>query len=179
MSKTHKEKKNDWHKLFMKTALLHAEKSDDDSMGVGCVIVGPNNEIRSTGYNGLVRGAEYTDKKRERPAKYSHTEHAERNAIYNAARVGTPLDGCSAYIVCTDKEKGGPVPCNDCTRALIQSGITKIYGVNVDLPKNEEENKKRVWVKTIGISLEMLEEAGVELILLDPNTFEETDAKLV
>ena len=63
------------------------------------MIVGPDRVIRSTGFNGLVRGVDDdVALRRERPAKYSWTEHAERNAIYNAARLGISILGCASYI---------------------------------------------------------------------------------
>jgi len=138
-------------------------------MGVGCVIVGPNHEIRSTGYNGLPRGVEYTPSRRERPAKYAWTEHAERNAIYNAARVGTPLEGCRAYVICTDLERGGRTPCADCTRAFIQSGITEI----VEFYTAVAEGDDRPWVKSLAVVEPMLREAGVKLTYIDSETYEE------
>jgi dCMP deaminase len=44
-------------------------------------------------------------------------EHSERNAIYAAARIGTPLDGCTMY--------GLGLPCMDCGRAIIQIGVVE------------------------------------------------------
>lgn len=156
-----------WHRYLMEMALLSARKSSDDSMGVGCVIVGPDNEVRATGYNGLPRGVEYTPERRGRPAKYAWTEHAERNAIYNAARVGTPLLGCTAYIACTDLVRGGCVPCAECCRALIQTGIREIVEFYVGRP----DSAGRPWAAALDDSLAMLDEAGVVLTLLDPQTF--------
>jgi dCMP deaminase len=99
--------------------------SKDRSRAVGCVIVGPNNEIRSTGFNGFPRGVDdSSDYRHHRPMKYKWTEHAERNAIYNAARVGTPLQGCRLYIPW--------FPCMDCARAIVQSGITELICMEPD-----------------------------------------------
>ena len=161
------DKQSTWHKYFMDMAMLAANKSGDDSLGVGCVIVGPNNEVRSTGYNGLPRGLEYTPERRERPAKYAWTEHAERNAIYNAARVGVPLEGCRAYIVCTDLKRGGRTPCVDCTRALIQSGIVEIIEFDTGLA----EGPGRTWVESLKVVEPMLQEAGVQITHLSPETY--------
>lgn len=62
--------------------------SKDTSAKKGRIIVGPDRLIRSTGYNGFVRGLDDDVAERnERPAKYIWTEHAERNAVYNAARL--------------------------------------------------------------------------------------------
>lgn len=101
----------------MNMAKLVATKSKDPSTKCGCVIVGMDHEVRSTGFNGFPRGVEEEDfpSRWERPEKYKWVEHAERNAIYNAARNGVSLNGCSAFIT-------GP-PCSDCAKGLIQAGI--------------------------------------------------------
>jgi dCMP deaminase len=54
----------------------------------------------------------------ERPAKYLWMEHAERNAICNAARTGTATEGCTVYVEI--------MPCMDCARALVQAGICEV-----------------------------------------------------
>ncbi len=108
---------NNWDHRFMELARHIGQWSKDRSFGVGCVIVGPDREIRSTGYNGFPREVDdNVEERHERPAKYAWTEHAERNAIYNAARMGTALKGCTMYVPW--------YPCMDCARAIIQSGIS-------------------------------------------------------
>lgn len=154
------EKQIEWDLHFLAMAKLIAKKSKDNSLGVGCVIVGPDKEVRSTGYNGLPRHVEYNDARRERPEKYLWTEHGERNAIYNAARVGIPLNGCSAYIACTDLERGGNAPCVDCARGLIQAGIVEIVEYNTGNPSQEKDRK---WAESTVKSIEMLAEAGIVL----------------
>ena len=78
---------NTWDQYFMTMAYLAATKSKDKSTTVGAVVVGPDNEIRTTGYNSFVRGFNEEPRHHERPLKYEVTEHAERNAIYNAAPI--------------------------------------------------------------------------------------------
>ena len=88
----------DWDQRFMELALHVATWSKDRSTKVGCVIVGQYNEIKAVGYNGFVRGSDDSvDARHERPAKYDWTEHAERNAIYQAARCGVSLNGAKMY----------------------------------------------------------------------------------
>ena len=73
-----------WNKYFMSIAALVSMKSKDQKTHHGAVIVGPNNEIRSTGYNSFVRRLkDDVPERQERPEKYHWFEHAERNAIYN------------------------------------------------------------------------------------------------
>ena len=92
--------------------------SKDPKTKVGCVIVGSKNkELRSIGYNGLVRG--FDDSKTEyyqKPLKNSFVEHAETNAVFNAARIGVSLEGC--FLFCTH------FMCQSCSRSIIQSGMS-------------------------------------------------------
>jgi dCMP deaminase len=115
----------DWDSRFMRLSREIANWSKDHSRKVGCVIVGPKNEIRSVGYNGFPRGVDDTKRYRhERPMKYKWTEHAERNAIYNAARIGASLEGCRMYLPW--------YPCMDCARAIVQSGINELICIRPD-----------------------------------------------
>jgi dCMP deaminase len=108
-----------WDEYFFSMLEMIASKSKDPTTKVGCIVVGPNNEIRTTGFNSFPRGLnDDVPERLERPEKYKWIEHAERNAIYNAARMGTGLDGCIIYITA--------LPCVDCCRAIIQSGIKEI-----------------------------------------------------
>jgi len=150
-----------WDLYFLKLAELVATKSRDESLKVGCVIVGPDNEIRSTGYNGFCRGCTYTYARMDRPAKNDWTEHAERNAIYHAARMGTPLKGCTAYVACNAEIKRGNVPCLECSRAFIQAGIVTIVQWNVPSVQMKEENG--TWRDKLKTSLSMLHEVGMRL----------------
>ena len=116
----------DWDARFMGLARFVGSWSKDRSTKVGCVIVGPSNELRAVGYNGFVRGMDDDDDdKHLRPAKYSWTEHAERNAIYHAAMTGVALNGCRIYLPW--------FPCMDCARAIVQSGIRELIAVKPDL----------------------------------------------
>src|SRR3972149_4666305 len=104
-----------WPEFFFALAALAAKKSKDRSTKIGAVVVGPDNEVRSLGYNGFPRGInDDVEERHRRPAKYLWSEHAERNAIYNAVRAGICLRGCTMYV--------HSHPCVDCARAIIQSG---------------------------------------------------------
>ena len=119
-----------WDELFILQATVIAQKSKDPSTKVGCVIVGDGNAVLSMGFNGFPRGINESEKQRwERPEKYNWVEHAERNAIYNAARNGINLNGARLYL--NWEPKG---ICADCTRALIQVGIKEIIGPNKPFP---------------------------------------------
>jgi len=111
-----------WMRRFIGLCDHIADWSEDRDFQVGCVIVDPEgHQVRTTGYNGLPRGVSAQDDTRFDRAsgeKFFWIEHAERNAIYNAARTGVSLVGCTAYV--------NRFPCADCGRALIQSGIARV-----------------------------------------------------
>lgn len=144
-----------WDQRFLRMALQQADWSKDPSTQVGCVIVGPDGEIRSTGYNGLPRGCNDDDPNRLiRPQKYLYWEHAERNAIFNAARVGIPLKGCTLYVTSKPAKFGA---CANCARAIIQSGITRV----VQEPWKEAGGAVARWSDDTKAGMEMLTEAGI------------------
>lgn len=143
-------------RYFMDLALLVSSRSKDRSTQVGCVIVGPDNEIRSTGYNSFPRGIDdNVEARHERPEKYFWTEHSERNAIYNAARVGTPLKGCRIYVPW--------LPCMDCARAIVQSGIIEI----VTEPLAPDDGRNERWSEHHKRTEVLLREAGVAVRFLE------------
>lgn len=143
---------------FMVMSRAAASLSKDRSTKLGAVILGPGFEIRAMGYNGFPRGVhDGIDSRHERPIKYKYTEHAERNAIYNAARVGTPLDGCRILLE-------SPIGiCCDCARAIINTGIIQV----VILRGADEDFERQLrWEDNDPIVVEMFNEAGVEVIEL-------------
>src|SRR6185295_4715100 len=79
-----------WDQYYLDICKVVASRSKDPNTQIGCVIIGPNHEIRSTGYNSFPRGIrDDVPERLVRPTKYLWIEHAERNAICNAARAGT------------------------------------------------------------------------------------------
>jgi dCMP deaminase len=142
-----------WEQYFRSIANQVRLKSKDENTQIGAVIVGSDNEIVSTGYNSFPRGIDdNVDSRQERPEKYFWFEHAERNALYNAARIGVSTKGCTMYLTCG-------IPCADCARGIINSGISKIVCEN-HLTFGESTQK---WYEHAKRSLIMFEEAGVEV----------------
>lgn len=137
-----------WEEYFFDLCRAVQTRSHDPDKQVGCVIVGPNHEIRSTGYNGLCRGIEARPTRLVKPIKYNWIEHAERNAIYNAAYSGTSLAGCTIYIPW--------FPCVDCARAIIQAGIARMVCTHPDFQHHK-------WGSSHATATVMLEEAGVTI----------------
>lgn len=112
-----------WDEYFMGIALLSAKRSKDPNTQVGACIVDKNNKIMSVGYNGFPIGCSDDDfpwarEGDEYETKYPYVCHAELNAILNHSG-GASLSGCKIYV---------PLfPCNECAKAIIQSGIKKVY----------------------------------------------------
>jgi len=106
-------------KFFISLCWLLASQSQDEKTKLGAVIVGPDGDIKSTGWNGFPRGIDDSILARqERPEKYYWFVHAEHNAILNAGRNGVKLKGTTLYC--------SAFPCHNCAQAIIQSGIIKV-----------------------------------------------------
>ena len=109
-----------WDSYFMGIAKLVRERSEDPCCKVGACIV-KDNKIISTGYNGMPSRSEHgiypwtkgdTDPTKN---KYFYVVHAELNAILNSEK---SLKGATLYVT--------KFPCNECAKAIIQSGISKV-----------------------------------------------------
>lgn len=141
-----------WQEYFLNIAEAVKIKSKDQRTQIGAVIVGKDNEIVSTGFNSFPRGInDNVEERQQRPEKYYWFEHAERNALYNAARIGVSTKGTTMYLTCG-------IPCTDCAKGIISSGVSTIYCKTEDTTKNREH-----WDEHAKRSLVMFEEAGVEI----------------
>ena len=110
-----------WDEYFMGVAKLAAMRSKDPNSQVGCCIVSTDNKILSIGYNGFPRGCSDDEFPWDREGapldtKYIYVTHSELNAILNFR--GGSLEGSRIYVTL--------FPCNECTKAIIQSGISEI-----------------------------------------------------
>jgi dCMP deaminase len=141
-----------WTEYFLNIAEQVKLKSKDKSTQIGAVIVGVDNEVLSTGYNSFPRGLDDTKEERqERPEKYFWFEHAERNAIYNAARIGVSLKNSTIYLT-------SGLPCMDCARGIVNSGIKVVWCKTECTTKNKEK-----WVESQMKSQQLLNECGVQV----------------
>lgn len=134
-------------------AIVH---STDPSTQNGAVIVdGLYRKLLSQGANHFPEHVTESLDRWERPIKYSYVEHAERNAIYAAAKIGVGLDGMTMYCPWA--------ACADCARAIIQSGIRRLVTHKIMADATPDH-----WKSSIVIATRMLQEAGVihdELII--------------
>ena len=140
-----------WDEYFMGLAHLSALRSKDPHTQVGAAIVDENHRGVSVGYNGFPSGVSDDEFPWSREggvldSKYAFVVHAELNAILNAPR---PVRGCTIYV--------SLFPCNECAKAIIQSGIKKII----------YESDKYNGVDTNIASKRMLKAAGVQLVRLN------------
>lgn len=111
-----------WDRRFLMLAEHIAKWSKDPSTQVGAVVVGPDREIRATGYNGFPRGVRDDDRLEDRDEKYPIICHAEENAIMNAARIGVSLKGCTLYATMPS--------CPRCARGIVQVGVVRVVTWN-------------------------------------------------
>lgn len=140
-----------WDEYFMGVSLLAAQRSKDPNTQVGACIVDQNNVIISTGYNGFPKGCSddtFPWARTGEDTKYPYVVHAELNAILNSG--GKSLRGASLYV--------SLFPCNECTKAIIQSGIREIVYLS----------DKYADTKSTLASKAMLRAAGVEIRQLQP-----------
>lgn len=140
-----------WDEYFMGLAHLSALRSKDPNTQVGAAIVDENHRVVSVGYNGFPQGVSDQEFPWAREGgtletKYAFVVHAELNAILNSPR---SVRGCAIYV--------SLFPCNECAKAIIQSGIKKIV----------YESDKYNGVDTNIASKRMLKAAGVELVRID------------
>ena len=144
-----KKRENDisWDEYFMGVALLSARRSKDPNTQVGACIVNDKNKIVGAGYNGLPIGCDDNDFPWEKQGsfletKYPYICHAELNAILN--NIGMDLHGCKIYTAL--------FPCNECTKAIIQSGINEVIYLS----------DKYDGTETSIASKKMLDKAGIQ-----------------
>lgn len=142
---------NEWQKYLIGFA-EHASTKSKDTTKVGAVLVGPNKEVRLTGYNGFPVNVAENEERHERPLKYLFTIHAEQNIVSFAAKNGIHTEGCDIYVT--------HPPCAKCAASLIQASIKNIYvgsGTFTDTTTWKEDNR---------VARLMCEEAGVGFIKL-------------
>ena len=152
---------SNWDQYFMGIALLSAERSKDPSTQVGACIVGEDNRILSMGYNGMPRGCDDDDMPWGRDgaaldSKYIFVCHAELNAILNYRGTGN-LKGAKVYVTL--------FPCNECAKAIIQSGISEIIYMSDKYADTESTIASKKMFDMTGIKYRQYEPAGRDIVL--------------
>ncbi len=136
-----------WDEYFMGVALLSAKRSKDPNTQVGACIVNDKNKIVGAGYNGLPIGCnddEFPWSKQGDflETKYPYVCHAELNAILN--NIGMDLKGCKIYTAL--------FPCNECTKAIIQSGISEVIYLSDKYNGSDTSVASKKMLDTAGVS---------------------------
>lgn len=128
--------------------------SDDPSTKNGAILLNRFGQIIGSGVNCFPRDVLLHADRLQRPTKYAFMEHAERNAIFAAARQGESTDGGTLYCPW--------YACSDCARAIIQAGIVRVIGHKQMFDRTPEH-----WKESIAFGNEMFREAGVEALQYD------------
>lgn len=119
---TKQEKRPNWVEFWLEMAYVYSSRSHDKNTKHGCILVRKNNTIASTGYNGFPPGSNDNILPCDKTViggeeKYEYINHAEENAILIAAKTGTNINECVAYVT--------GIPCSRCSRMLVSVGITE------------------------------------------------------
>lgn len=139
---------------FMAVAEAMMNMSKDPSTKVGAVAIDDDFNVLSVGYNGFPRGVnDSSERLNDRPTKYAITVHAEGNTIAQAARKGVSLKDSTVVVTSL-------FPCSSCAALMIQAGVKRIITSKVD---NER------WNKSSELAEGILEEAGVEVVVVEKN----------
>ena len=149
-----------WDEYFMGVALLSAQRSKDPNTQVGACIVNDKNKIVGAGYNGLPIGChddEFSWSKEGEflDTKYPFVCHAELNAILN--NIGMDLKGCTIYTAL--------FPCNECTKAIIQSGISTVVYLSDKYEQSDSARASKLMLDKAGIAYRKVV-ASVDRIVL-------------
>lgn len=149
-----------WDEYFMAVALLSAQRSKDPSTQVGACVADEDNKIVGVGYNGFpwgcpddelpwARNGEYLD------TKYPYVCHAELNAVLNAT--SRNLKNCKIYV--------GLFPCNECTKVIIQSGISEIVYLSDKYAESDSVKASKRMLDKSKTKYRRFEGRGNEVIL--------------
>ncbi len=147
----------------MGVALLSAHRSKDPNTQVGACIVNDKNKIVGAGYNGMPMGCDDDDFPWEKQGDFLQTKypficHAELNAILN--NIGMDLRGCKIYTAL--------FPCNECAKAIIQSGITEVIYLSDKYEKSDTAIASRMMLDKAGVRCRRVQ-TGIESLLLSFN----------
>ena len=147
-----------WDEYFMGVALLAAQRSKDPNTQVGACIVSQDNIILSTGYNGLPNGCsddEFPWERQGEETKYPYVVHAELNAILNSG--GRVLKGAKLYVAL--------FPCNECAKAIIQSGIREVIYLSDKYADTDNVRASKRMLHIAGVTYRQLDTQLEEISL--------------
>lgn len=149
-----------WDEYFMGVAILASQRSKDPSTQVGACIIDEEKRILSTGYNGFPQGCsddEFPWNRDENvgDTKYQYVVHAELNAILNAS--GKKLAGSTLYV--------GLFPCNECAKAIIQSGIKEVIYLSDKYHGTPAMEASRKMLNAAGVKVRQIKPTKASIVL--------------
>ncbi len=149
-----------WDAYFMGIAILSSHRSKDPGTQVGACIVSPTNRILSVGYNGMPSGCsddKYPWDREGAPlaTKYLFVCHAELNAILNYR--GGSLEGSRVYTTL--------FPCNECAKALIQSGVKEIIYMQDKYAETDSVIASKKMMDSAGVTYRQYTPDGKEITM--------------
>ena len=149
-----------WDAYFMGIAMLSAQRSKDSNTQVGACIVNQDKKIISVGYNGMPTGCDDDKMPWGRDGDFLNTKypfvcHAELNAILNNASVS--LKDCILYVTL--------FPCNECAKAIIQSGIRKVIYMDNKYAGTDSISASEMMFRLAGVDFEQYQKTGQEISL--------------
>lgn len=149
-----------WDEYFMGIALLSAQRSKDPNSQVGACIVSQDNKILSIGYNGFPVGCSDDEIPWEREGAFAETKypyvcHAELNAILNYT--GSTIKESKIYVAL--------FPCNECAKAIIQSGIKEVIYKSDKYKDTEAVKVSKKLFDMAGVKYTEYKSRGIDLTL--------------
>ena len=141
------------HQVYFRQLYLYAmNNSQDPSTQNAALLTDENSGIITMECNNIPLRVDHNEERWERPNKYHYVEHAERNTLYKAARMGMATQDCTMYCPW--------YACSDCARAIIQCGIKRVIG-----HKQYFDIMPERWGESCSIGLKMMKEAGIECVV--------------
>ena len=149
-----------WDEYFMGVALLASQRSKDPSTQVGACIIDADKRILSTGYNGFPQGCSddvfpWNRDESLGETKYNYVVHAELNAILNSS--GKNLHGAKLYVAL--------FPCNECAKAIIQSGIKEVIYLSDKYHNTESMSASRKMLDAAGVKYRSIKPTKSSIVL--------------
>ena len=150
-------------RIFYESSVTKRRRSKDPNTQVGACIVNDKNKIVGAGYNGLPIGCDDDEFPWEKQGDFLQTKypfvcHAELNAILN--NIGMDLQGCKIYTAL--------FPCNECAKAIIQSGIAEVIYLSDKYAGTDTAKASRMMLDKAGVSCRKVK-ANISDIILSFN----------
>jgi dCMP deaminase len=140
--------------------MLSAQRSKDPNTQVGACIVNREHKILSMGYNGMPVGCHddvmpWARDHEPLESKYLYVCHAELNAILNYG--GGSLKDAIVYVT--------EFPCNECAKAIIQSGIKEIIYLSDKYADTDSTKASKKMFDMVGITYRQYQKQEIDIFL--------------